>query len=107
MTVTGHEEPLIYGLSQDITCNVTGMEMVSMTWMTNVAGYQVPIVSDNNVSVLVLSLAPEKNSNSRLDCSNFLCVAIGTDGNRYELSIKIQVKGTHACTQALRVGVFI
>ena len=96
MTVTGHEQPLIYGLSQDITCGMAGMEPVSMMWMLSVAGYNVPFVSDNSVSVLVLRLTPDPSSS--LDGSEFTCVAVGSGGERYEVSITIRVKGTYAHT---------
>ena len=99
MNVTGHEQPLIYGLSQDITCSVTGMEVASMTWMLVVAGYQVPFVTDSDVSELVLQLIPDASSS--LDGSEFMCVVIGRDGTRYELSITIQVKGTRGSSNAI------
>jgi len=80
MDITGHEQPLIYGLSQDITCSVTGMDVASMAWMLVVAGYQVPFVTDSDVSELVLQLLPDPSSS--LDGSEFVCCNRNSGGSR-------------------------
>ena len=105
MTITGHEQPLYYGFSRVITCNVTGMEVATMQWVWVVAGFPVLFTSGSDVSELqlVLQLIPEVGST--WDGAEFMCVAIGTDKRRHEQSITIQVKGTHVrrlCVVAVR-----
>ena len=95
MTITGNEQPLIFGYSRDITCNVTGMEVSSMTWMWAVAGYQLPFLEGRDVNVLVLQLHLFPEDGSTWDGSEFTCIAIGTDGRTVEQRITIHVKGTH------------
>ena len=56
------------------------------------AGYRALVVTDSGVSELILQLT---EIDSSLDGSEFICVAIGTDGRRHETSITIRAKGTH------------
>ena len=62
------------------------------------AGYRALFVSDIGVSELILQLT---EIDSSLDGSEFMCVAIGTDGRRHETSITIRAKGTHERMQIL------
>ena len=93
ITITGHEPSLLYGLSQNITCRASGIQVASMQWLLQVAGFYAPIVSDSGVSELVLQLQPTRDG-ADLDGSVFKCVATTTDGTRYEQSITVRVKGT-------------
>ena len=90
LNVTGHEEPLIIGLSRDIICTWNGTNATTMEWFL-VGLDAVPIETKTNSNVILLS--PDPNS-SGLDGAMFTCRVTLADGKQFEKTITLEVRGS-------------
>ena len=95
VNITGHETPLIIGLSRELVCTWRGEEDAArMEWYLSLAGLDTgPIKSETNTSSLVLS--PDPNS-SGLDGALFTCRVTTFSGEHFEETITVEVRG-HLC----------
>ena len=93
IAITGNETPLIVGLPRDITCNWSGeANAIKMEWFL-VGLDAIPIESADNSNSVVVS--PDPNTIG-LDGAMFTCRVTTNNGNQYEETITLDVKG-HSC----------
>ena len=95
MNVSGHETPVLVGLSRNITCS-THLDVVKMEWVLGGVGNPEPVSERTDGGrALVLSLAPRGDG---LDGTVFMCKITSSSGMEYETAVTIQVKGNCAAT---------
>ena len=91
--VTGHEAPLIVGLSGELTCS-THLDVAKLEWY--LVGFEEPQEEGTNTT---LSIKVDIYSTA-LDGNEFTCRGTTTDGGVYEKTIAIEVKGTYSTLAA-------
>ena len=85
--ITGHENPVIVGLSGNINCS-TLLNVSKMEWY--IKGFDDPVESVTGESSLLLTLNPESTA---LNGTSVICKATATSGKVYEETVVIMVKG--------------
>ena len=86
--VSGHETPVLVGLSRNITCS-THLEVVRMEWVAVAMGNAVEERKDRGQS-LVLSLKPNTTGQ---DGAEYTCKITTTGGKTFSETITVEVKG--------------
>lgn len=87
MEISGHETPVIVGLSGNINCS-THLNVSKLEWY--IKGFDDPVESATGVSSLLLTLNPEGTS---LNGTSVICKATVASGKVYEETVVIMVKG--------------
>ncbi len=89
LEVTGHEDPVIVGLSGSINCT-TSLQVVRMEWVLVGVGDPVEEREDGGQS-LALPLEPETTG---LNGAKFTCRITTKNGKKFEETVTVKVKGT-------------
>ena len=86
--MSGHEDPLIVGLSRRINCT-TNLNVTRIEWL--LLGLPNPVEErDDGEQELVMTVNPK---NTDLDGAMFTCKVTITSGEKFEETVTFQVKG--------------
>ena len=88
LEVSGHETPVLVGLSRNITCS-THLEVVRMEWVVVAIGNAVEEREDGGQSLIL----PLKPTTTGLDGAEFTCKITTTGGKKFSETITVDVKG--------------
>ncbi len=91
LVISGHESPVIVGLSRSINCT-TSLQVVRMEWV--LVGNQDPEEErEDGGQSLTLLLQPESVA---LNGTNFTCRVTTKNGMKFEETVTVQVRGESA-----------
>ena len=86
LEITGHEAPVLVGLSRNITCT-THLEVSSINWVVTAVGNSVSTGEGQSVT---LPLSPEHTG---IDGTEFTCLIVTVQGRSFSETIAVEVKG--------------
>ena len=90
LEISGHETPVIVGLSRSINCS-THLEVTRMEWVVVAVGNAVEVDEDGGQS-LVLPISP---TTTGLDGAEFTCKITTARGKIFSETITVEVEGQH------------
>ena len=86
LEITGHETPVVVGLSRNITCT-THLEVSRIEWVVTAKR---DVISREKGQSVTLSLSPEDTG---LDGTEFTCRIITMQGRTFNETITVEVLG--------------
>ena len=90
ITVTGNEEPFIFGVPKKLTCVVKEENIKTMEWISQLGGGNITLAAENNTNQLTLTV----NASEETTEEWFSCRALTYSGYQFEKHILINAQGT-------------
>lgn len=90
ITVTGNEEPFIFGVPKKLTCVIKEENIKTMEWISQLGSGNVTLAAENNTNQLTLTV----NASEETTEEWFSCRALTYSGYQFEKHVLITARGT-------------